>query len=210
MLSNSRRFPHRSKRGSGLAEFGPAMWLFFIVFLFPLFNLVQFACGVATVALIARQAAQACASSPDYNTGLAAARTTAQNMANSGFGKFACLKPANQYGISVYIGQTNVASGVHTDSAADTPLTTPVDTTNNIYEIETKCLYDVGPMLPMQGFPFIGDIPLIGKAYRLGFSGERAVEFPDGLTTVGNATGSGGASGGSGSGGATGVAGSSS
>jgi hypothetical protein len=193
-LSSSQR---RSKRGSSLAEFGPALWLFFLIFLFPLFNLVQFACGVATVALIARQAAQACASSPDFNTGLNAARTTASSIANSGFGKFACLKPANQYGISVFIGQTNIASGAHSEYGPDQPMTTALDTTNNLYQIETKCLYDVGPMLPMQGFPYIGDIPLIGKAYRLGFSSERTAEFPDGLTTVGNATS--GSAGGSGS-----------
>jgi hypothetical protein len=174
------------------------MWLFFLVFLFPLFNLVQFACGVATVDMIARQAAQACAASPDFNTGLAAARATAQNMANSGFGKFACLKAANQYGITVYIGQTSIASGTHIDGSADQPLTRAIDPTNNLYQIETQCLYDLGPVFPMTGFPFIGDIPLIGKAYRLGFSAERTAEFPDGLTTVGNATSSSGASGTSG------------
>jgi hypothetical protein len=178
----------RPKRGSSLAEFGPAMWLFFLFIVFPLFNLVQFACGVATVALIARQAAQACASSPSFNDGLTAARTTATNMATSGFGKFGCLKPVNQYGISVYIDQTNLATNQQTVFGPDQPMTSAVDSTNNIYEIETRCLYDVGPMLPMQNVPFIGDIPLIGKAYRLGFSSERAAEFPDGLTTQGNAT----------------------
>lgn len=188
----------RSKRGSSLAEFGPAMWIFFVMILFPLFNLVQFACSVATVALIARQAAQACASSPDYSDGLTAARNTATTIATSGFGKFGCLKPANQYGISVYIDQTNVASKQQTVFGPDTPMTTAVDSTNNIYEIETRCLYDVGPMLPMQNVPYIGDIPLIGKAYRLGFSSERAAEFPDGLSTQGNATGSGSTTGGTG------------
>lgn len=201
--NNSGKHTNRSQRGSNLAEFGPALWLFFLVFLFPLFNLVQFACGVATVALIARQAAEACAASPDFNTGLTAARTAASNMANSGFGKFACLKPANQYGITVYIGQTNIASGNHTDGTADTPLSTAVDPNNNIYQIETQCLYDLGPVFPMTGFPIIGDIPLIGKPYRLGLTAERAAEFPDGLTTVGNASsgsGSGSGSGSSGSG----------
>jgi hypothetical protein len=190
----------RSQRGSNLAEFGPALWLFFLVFLFPLFNLVQFACGVATVALIARQAAEACAASPDFNTGLAAARTTASSMASSGFGKFACLKAANQYGITVYIGQTNIASGAHTEGSADTPLSTAVDPNNNIYQIETQCLYDIGPVFPMTGFPFIGDIPLVGKAYRLGLTSERTAEFPDGLTTVGNASSGSGSSGGTSSG----------
>jgi hypothetical protein len=180
----------RSKRGSNLAEFGPARWIFFLFILFPLFNLVQFACGVATVALIARQAAQACASSPAFSDGLTAARSTATTMASSGMGQFACLKPANQYGISVYIDQTNIASSQQTVFGPDQPMTTAVDSTNNIYEIETRCLYDIGPMLPMQNVPYIGDIPLIGKAYRLGFSSERAAEFPDGLSTQGNATSS--------------------
>jgi hypothetical protein len=145
----------RSKKGSSLAEFGPAMWIFFFMFLFPLFNLLQFACGVATVALIARQAAQACASSPDYNAGLTAARNTATAISTSGFGKFACLKPANQYGISVYIDQTNIASNAQSVFGPDQPMTTAIDNTNNIYEIETRCLYDVGPMLPMQNFRMV-------------------------------------------------------
>ncbi len=174
----------RDKRGNALAEFGPAVWLFFIVFLFPLFNLVQFACGVATVALIANQAAQAMASAPDWNTGLTNGRNAAQTLTASGFGKFAHLTAVSPNGVSFYIDTTTVATNAQAVTGPDKQLTAPIDTTNNIYQIEARCVYNVGPMLPMQNVYFLKDIPLIGTPAVFNFNCQRAAEFPNALTTA--------------------------
>ncbi|HEY9756363.1 MAG TPA: hypothetical protein V6C97_14450 [Oculatellaceae cyanobacterium] len=181
--TNNRRNAH----GGSLAEFGPALWIFFLFFLFPLFNLVQFACGVATVMLIANQSAQAASAAPDFQTGLTNARNIAQGMASSGFGKFAHLTAIGQYGVSLYIDVTNVSTKQQTSFGPDTPLTTTVDPNSNIYEVEARCSYDVGPMLPMQQVPYLNSIPLIGKPAQLSFSSQRTAEFPGGLSTVGGA-----------------------
>ena len=173
----------RNRKGSSLAEFGPALWIFFLVFLFPLFNLVQFACGVATVALIASQAASAMASAPDFNTGLTNGRNTATSLAASGFGKFAHLSAVSPYGVNFYIDTTSVASGTQTVTGPDQQLSAQIDTSKNIYQIESRCLYNVGPMLPMQNVYFLKDIPLIGTPATLSFNSQRAAEFPDGLST---------------------------
>jgi len=180
LRSTGRQFG-RKNRGSALSEFGPALFLFFLVFLFPLLNLVQFACGACTVFLIARQAAQAAAGSPDFSTGLQRARDTAAMIATNGFGQFAHLQAANQYGVSLYVDQTTVSNNQQTVYGPDTPVKGTIDPVNNIYEIEARCLYDVGPMLNLRNVPWIGDIPLIGKPARLNFSCQRAAEFPDGL-----------------------------
>jgi hypothetical protein len=175
---------YRNERGNQLAEFGPALWVFFIVVLFPLFNLCQFVCGVATVALIAAQSAQAMASSPDFNSGLTAGRAAATSLAASGFGKFAHLTPVSPYGVQFYIDTTNVNTNAQTATGPDTPLSTAIDTTNNLYQIEARCQYNVGPMLPMQNIVLLADIPLIGKAAQLSFSNQKAAEFPNGLSTL--------------------------
>jgi hypothetical protein len=177
-------FRRRQKRGSSLAEFGPALWLFFIVFLVPLFNLVQFACGVVTVTLIAAQAAQAMAAAPDFTTGLTNGRGAATGLAASGFGKFSHLTAASPYGVSFFIDVTNVQTKQQTCTGPDQQLSAPIDTTNNVYQIEARCLYDVGPMLPMQGVPLLSDIPLLGKPARFAFNSQRAAEFPDALSTA--------------------------
>jgi hypothetical protein len=175
---------YRNKNGNSLAEFGPALWIFFLVILFPLFNLLQFICGVATVALIAAQSAQAMASAPDFNSGLTAGRAAATALAASGFGKFAHLTAVSPYGVNFYIDTTNVNTNTQTVTGPDTPLSTAIDTTNNLYQIEARCLYNVGPMIQMQGVIFLADIPLIGKPAQLSFSNQKAAEFPNGLSTV--------------------------
>ncbi len=177
----------RDDRGSSLAEFGPAIWVFFLVILVPFFNLVQFGCGVATVIMIANQAAQAAAAAPDFQTGLTNARQAASALAASGLGKFAHLSPVSPFGVNLYIDVTNVSTKIQTSYGPDTPLTTPVDPNNNIYEVEARCLYNVGPMLPMKGMPLLSSIPLIGKPQVLSFNSQRSAEFPGGLSTVGGA-----------------------
>jgi len=54
----------RKQNGGGqMAEFAPALFIFLLITLFPLINLIGYATGVGTVQLIARQTAQAAGSS---------------------------------------------------------------------------------------------------------------------------------------------------
>ena len=173
----------RNRRGNALAEFGPAVWIFFLVFLLPLFNLMQFACGVATVVLIANQAVQAMSSAPDFQTGLTNGRNTATSLTGSGIGKFAHLSPVSPYGVNFYIDVTNVNTNAQTVTGPDTQISSAIDTTNNVYQIEARCLYNVGPMLPLQGVAYLKDIPLIGQPAVFSFNAVHSAEFPNALST---------------------------
>jgi hypothetical protein len=173
----------RSIAGSSIVEFGPVTFVFFIIFVFPLINLTQFACGAAIVFLIATQAATTAASSPDFVTALSSARSCASNLANSGFGEFAHLSPANPYGITLYVEQTNIGTGQTTNFGPDSPAGATVDTTANIYEIEADAVYNIGPFLNMSSAPFVGNIPLIGKPAQICFTVTRNDEYPEGLTS---------------------------
>jgi hypothetical protein len=177
----------RNSHGSGLAEFGPALFLFFAVVFFPVINLLGFAFGVATAELIADRCAVAAADEQTYSDALDAACSTAVQLNNSPFGRFAGLKPVNGFkgsGVDLYVATTNVSSKQTKVCGPDVPIKEKIDTTGNVYEYEAQVNYAIGPVLSMGHLPFIKDIPIIGKAGSFSYTVQKAAEHPDGLSSV--------------------------
>jgi hypothetical protein len=175
----------RNREGSTLAEFGPALFLFFIAVFFPAINLLGFALGVATAELIADRCAIAAADEQTYGEALDAACHTAVQLNNSPLGKFAGLKPVNGYngsGVDLYIATTNLSSRKTTVCGPDIPLKDKLDTTGNVYEYEAQVNYAIGPLLSMSQLPFVKDIPIIGKPASFSYTVEKAAEHLDGLS----------------------------
>src|SRR5438477_6721795 len=95
---HQRRIKQRRTRGSAsLAEFGPALFVFFLFILFPMIDLLGVATGFATVNFIATQAAAAASVSSDYDAAMSAAMQKVQTLSSSGFGAFAKLVPSGGY-----------------------------------------------------------------------------------------------------------------
>jgi hypothetical protein len=198
-----KRSARRRAFGGNIAEFGPALLVLFLVIIFPLLNLMGFACGVATATLIANQCACSASVSQTYTDALTAASNTAMALITSPLGKFAGLQPLNGYqgsGVDLYVAATNTTSNKTTVYGPNTAVPGPIDTSTYIYEYEARVNYAIGPFLSMAGNPFVGNIPMIGKPANFQLTVQKSAEYPDGLTGGGAAAGAASGGGGAGSG----------
>ncbi|MBK9142365.1 MAG: hypothetical protein IPM23_07715 [Candidatus Melainabacteria bacterium] len=180
----------RSNEGAALtAEFAPALFVFFLIILFPLINLIGMATGASVVYFVAGQTAISAGNAASYASALDQVQSTANTLTSSGFGQFARLQPVGGYngcGVDLYTTQTSVTSSNVVTSEPNTPLAVNPDTSNNLYSYDTVATYDVGPFVNMGAMPFIGGIPGVGRPARLTFSASRNIEHPDGLTGIGS------------------------
>jgi len=179
----------RPSAGAALtAEFAPALFVFFLIVLFPLINLIGMATGASVVYLVAGQTAISAGNSASYPSALDQVQSTANMLATSGFGQFARLQPVggfNGCGVDLYTTQTSIASSNVATSGPNMPLSVDPDTTNNLYSYDTVATFDVGPFVDMSAMPFIGGIPGVGKPARLTFTASRNIEHPDALSGIG-------------------------
>lgn len=177
------------KRGSGsqIAEFGPALFIFFVLVFFPLVNLFAYTVGVATATLIAHQCSTAAAVSQTYADALTATSATAQNLSGSVLGQFARLTPKGGYagcGVDLYILVTNLGSNTTKSYGPNQPLNIPIDTTNNIYEYQVQANYIINPLFNMSGIPLVSNVAMLGQAVRFVTVTQKAAEYPESLTTL--------------------------
>jgi hypothetical protein len=175
----------RRSTGSGaIAEFAPVLFIFFLVILFPLINLIGFATSSATVLMITRQAASIAGSSTTWQEALSGMEQETQKWKNSGFGKFASITPVGGYngsGADMLIATTNLSSGSTTYSAKNSGLGAAADTQNNIFEYQIRTQFMINPWLNMSGMPFIGSVPIVGKPAGCAYTANSNVEHPEGL-----------------------------
>lgn len=175
----------RRPTGSGaIAEFAPVLFIFFLVILFPLINLIGFATSSATVLMITRQAASIAGSSTTWQDALNGMDQEIKKWKNSGFGKFANITPLGGYngsGADMYIASTNLSSGGTTYGTKNSGLGGPADTQNNIYEYQIRTQFTINPWLNMSGMPFIGSVPIVGKPANCAYVANSNAEHPEGL-----------------------------
>jgi hypothetical protein len=184
-----------------MAELPPALFVFLLLIMFPVLDLIAVGTGMATAILLTNEAADRAASQPDYGSALAAMVQQSNQGLNTGFAQFAKLKPAEGYlssGTDLYVEATNFRSGGKTTTfGPNQPLPPPVDTSSNVYEYNVKSAYYAGPLISLHFVPIIGDVPGLGQPARLTFASARAVEHPDGLDGVAGNGSSGSVAGGS-------------
>lgn len=181
------RMPQRRRncRGSGaIAEFAPVLFIFFLVILFPLINLIGFATSSATVLMITRQSASVAGSSTTWQEALTSMEQETTKLRNSGFGKFANITPVGGYngcGADMYVAATGLSSGNTTYSTKNNGLGGPANTQDNIYEYQIRTSFMINPWLNMSGMPFIGSVPIVGKPAGCAYIANSNVEHPEGL-----------------------------
>jgi hypothetical protein len=182
------------KGGAQLAEFGPVLFVFLLIILFPLINLVGFACGSATAWLMARECASKAANSVDFNQAVAAVKSEMKTLRNSGFGLFARIVPTvpGACGANIQIQAIDTTSSLVTKFPVNSPAPGPIDTSKYIYEYVAQVKVDVGPFINMSGMPFIGSIPGLGQPAHVFYSTAQNAEFPDGLIVSASSGGGGG------------------
>jgi hypothetical protein len=176
----------RRQRGSILAEFAPTLFVIFITSFFPLMNLIGVVTGAATVMLVTTEAASNAAAQETYPNSLEAMSSDATKFLQGDFAKFAHIEAAGGYhncGIDLYTQVTNT-NGTINSVGPNTPVSPPVDLTDNVYEFAATCNYFVGPFISLGNIPGFGQIPGVGAPFRLVFRATRMVEHPAGLATT--------------------------
>lgn len=171
-----------------MAEFAPVLFVFFMIILFPLINLIGVGTGVATVALITSQAASMAGDSATLGDALTAMENTSTNLASSGFGKFAHLKAvggSNNTGCDLYVVVTDISNNAAYSFGPNTSFPNPVDDTQCLYEYRVRSTFDVGPFLNLSGVPGFGGVPGLGVPARIAWSNEKNVEHPEGIIVGG-------------------------
>jgi hypothetical protein len=175
----------RQNIGASIAEFGPALFVFFFIILFPLINLIAMGTGAATVYLIAKQSATKAGDSATFGDALISSEAAAYDLWGGGFGAFANLVPVggfNNSGVDLYVVDTDIATNVSQRVGPNTPfIIGPTNPDQHLYAYEAVATYEVGPFMNLHSVPFIGEVPGVGRPARLSFRAARNVEHPEGL-----------------------------
>jgi hypothetical protein len=173
----------RNRKGS-LAEFGPVVWILFVLIVFPLIDLMGVVTGMANIVLLTHQAVSRAANQQTYDNALAAMAAEATNNMSSGFARLAKLQAVGGYqacGMNLYVNATDYRSGGTTKFGPNTPVPPPIDPTKYIYEVTASAQFQTGPFIDLSGIPILGLVPGLGKPADLTFSASRSVEHPSGL-----------------------------
>ncbi len=181
----------RSQSGS-VAEFAPVLFIFFMMILFPLINLIGYGTACATVQFIGTNCATAAQNASSFGDALNAVESMSNGLLNSGFGKFANLKPqggVNGCGVDVYLIEIDYSNNTRTTYGPNLALPHPYDS-NKIYEYQARCNFQVNPFLNLSGVPGIGSVPIVGQPSAMASNACRSSEHPEGLSLL--ASGGGG------------------
>lgn len=181
-------FPKRVRRnqigGAQMAEFAPALIIFFLVTLFPLINFLGFAMGTATAYLAAKQCASRASTQGTFTEALAAVQAESNYFINSGFGKFAKMVPIGGIGgsgINLSIVSTPYGGGTAITNTVNTPLAGAATPNSSTYEYKVQASYNIGPFINLSPLPWIGTIPGLGPPAPMTFTATGSAESPEGL-----------------------------
>lgn len=178
----------------GIAEFAVTLSVIVLVVFF-LLDLLAMMTGYAVVQLAGRQASFKAATADNLSAALFDMQNTTANLTQSGLGTFARMKPVGGYnnsGADLFINATSVATGATTQIGPNVGIPRPVDADANVYECAARLTFEVGPLVPFYGVPFIKDIPGCGRPALITAATNIAVEHPDRLAASGSGAPSGG------------------
>lgn len=182
-----RKRTNRQGKGNAIAEFGPALWIFFLLFIIPVVDLASFMWGVGTVMLVANMSARQAAGARTFSEAINLVNKTEDEMAS--FRNFALIVPSAgaARGVKLQVIANPIAGGntaptVYAPPPA--PNRIPVDRgtlENTLYHYQVIASYDVQPLMNFNGLPIFNDVPGLGKPVPVSFDSTVSVERPEGL-----------------------------
>jgi hypothetical protein len=168
----------RSRRGALTAELPGTLWVLFFLLTFPLLNLATVTLRYTFLVAAARDAATAASKAKTFSVDLSASEPSSVNVAptvaNQTGTKFTGI---TIIGTQTNLVITNLVTQVTTKQT--TRLTSPADTTTNLYGIEVVVTGDVQPFLPYT--PVLGNIPGLTGPMRVNVASTEMAENPQGL-----------------------------
>lgn len=177
----------RSRKGNAIAEFGPALWIFFILIIIPLVDLASFMWGIGTVMLLANMSVRQAAGARTYSEAINIVNKTEDDLAN--FKSFALITPTGggTHGVKLQVISNPIAGAASTPTVyapPPAPNRIPVDRQtleSTLYHYHVTAAYDVQPLMNFNGMPFFSGIPALGAPVPISYDGTATVEHPEGL-----------------------------
>jgi hypothetical protein len=172
----------RSQRGaSEISEFIPVVYVLFLIVLLPLLNLGALFVAAATQYLATNDFVSKASTQSDYHDALNTMAGEAYQFQASGLAHFIHMAPAGGYtdcGDDLYVFTTNIATGAVTSTAADMPVTVPVNTRANVYELSVTSSYTVAPLVNLSSLPVLGNVSGLGQPVALSFTANAPSSIP--------------------------------
>jgi hypothetical protein len=184
-----RKSTRRNRTGASLAEFGPALIIFFLVILFPLIDLVGLATGYVTCYLATRQAASAAGVSASFDRAQKSSISSLRKIYRAGFGKFARIVPTGgvaNSGSHIWIVRTDInsiSSGSSEYLGPDEPMSETPDLMRYIYEYRVTTRQNVGPLVPIP-IGLLADIPGLSSPFPVSITCCAQAEHPEGVADL--------------------------
>jgi len=170
----------RNSRGS-LAEFGPALVLFFVFLVVPMLSLARLGMSTAAIYFIVDRAADKASKAPSYDAAMSRANEAVDDLINSPIARFSGLKADGVGQVCLYVDEHVTMSDTANVISRDQLLRKPIYPEVNTYEYEVQSSYSLEPLLPACGLPWLGKIPFLCAPVTLTVRAVRPVEYPDGL-----------------------------
>jgi len=170
----------RNSHGS-LAEFGPALLLFFVFLLVPAFAFLRLGVSTAAVYFVVDRAADAAAKSPYYDSAWSRANEVIHDLANLPIARFAGLNAKDVRQVTLYVDEHVTATETVNVLTREQLLQKTICPEVNSYEYEVQSSFTVQPLLPGCALPWLGRIPYLCASAPITVRAVRVVEYPNGL-----------------------------
>lgn len=169
----------RSLAGSTLIDFAPALWILLMGLMFPLINLATVTIRANVFTTIAQDAARDAGKAKTFFAPLSGSQPSAVGAATTAASNVAArFSGITISSVNTYICTTAVSTGIV--SKQSTALTSPANTTSNLYQIEVRV---VGQAYPLMSFSqsMFGQIPGLTGPVNITSVARVYAENPQGL-----------------------------
>jgi hypothetical protein len=184
-----RKNQKRTRNSHGtIAEFGPALVLFFGLLLIPSLTLIRFGLSTTAIYFILGRAADSAAQAPTYDQAKQKANGVFLALINSPIGSLSGLKVDRIKNVNLYIDERILTSGEVNVFGPDQLVSKQIYPAINTYEYEVRASYSFPPLLPASDLPLVGKVPLLGEETIVTLKAVRPIEYPDGLSIFGFAS----------------------
>lgn len=170
----------RNRFGSVIVETPAALWVLLVLFTVPMIDMAAVLIRYTFMVAASRDAAHAAGRAKSYMSNLTPEDPSAMNLADSyGRRTAASFAEISVDSITTRLLITNLTTRAVT--VRTTPLTSPADTSENLYEYETVINGRINPLVPFYAGPFAG-IPGLSAPVQVNVASRSFCENPQGLT----------------------------
>jgi hypothetical protein len=177
---------NRNRNASGnITELPMAMFALFLLFAFPLINLVSLVLAYAAVWYISFQSALVASTQPDFDSSLSALVKKTADLNGGGLTSMLKMTAVNGYkacGTDLYVDAVDFMDSTKDQKfGPNKAVPPPIDLTNHFYEFTADSTYSIEPFVDLSAVPLLASVPGIGSTATLSAKVKRCAEFPQGL-----------------------------